>query len=318
MKTTTNLAILTFALCCASTAHAIPVTFDWATVGNSGNPGQLSGAGVGGFGALGPDAIVGGVAYDYRISKHEVTAGQYTQFLNAVAASDPGGLYSTSMLAVPGFAGDIKYGSGIVQSGADGSYTYSVDANWENRPINYVSYFDVMRFTNWLENGQPTGAQDASTTEDGVYAISDGLSEVRNPSATYFIPSEDEWYKAAYHKNDGATGNYFDYPTSSDNGPGNVLIDPDPGNGANFHSGSGYTHESEVYWRSEVGDFENSVSPYGTFDQGGNVWEWNEEVFEGESRGLRGGAFVGSLFTDILHAAFRNLRIDPADEEAPV
>jgi formylglycine-generating enzyme required for sulfatase activity len=42
-----------------------------------------------------------------------------------------------------------------------------------------------------------------------------------------------------------------------------------------------------------------SDSPYGTFDQGGNVYEWNELIqFFGEGRAIRGGAWqypVGSL-----------------------
>jgi hypothetical protein len=56
-----------------------------------------------------------------------------------------------------------------------------------------------MRFVNWLENGQPTGAQGPGSTDDGVYKIIDGLSEVRNPNARFFIPTENEWYKAAYY-----------------------------------------------------------------------------------------------------------------------
>ena len=39
----------------------------------------------------------------------------------------------------------------------------------------------------------------------------------------------------------------------------------------------GYTIGSP-YYTTEVGEFENSESPYGTFDQGGNIWEWNETV----------------------------------------
>ena len=81
----------------------------------------------------------------------------------------------------------------------------------DNNPVNYVSFFDAMRFTNWLENGQGTGSP-----ESGVYTIGSGFNETRNPSATYFIPSENEWYKAAYHKNDGVTANFWDYPTSKD------------------------------------------------------------------------------------------------------
>ena len=82
----------------------------------------------------------------------------------------------------------------------------------------------------------------------------------------------DEGYKSAYHKNDGATGNYFDYPMSSDSLLNNELIDPDAANSANFRDDEGYTLD-DPYYRNEVDAFENSGSPYGPFDQGGNVPE---------------------------------------------
>ena len=68
--------------------------------------------------------------------------------------------------------------------------------------------------------------------------------------------------------------NYFLYPTGSDSLPSNDLMDPDPGNNANT-SDNGYTIGSPNFM-TEVGAFENSDSPYGTFDQGGNVMEWTE------------------------------------------
>jgi formylglycine-generating enzyme required for sulfatase activity len=146
-----------------------------------------------------------------------------------------------------------------------------------------------------------------------VYAINDGLSEVRNPSATYFIPSEDEWYKAAYHKNDGVTANYWDYPTStdavpfSDQPPGSGA--PTPSNTANFRQDDGVANGYDDGWAvtgvpfltlrqtylTDVGSYASSLSPYGTFDQGGNVIEWNEAVYSSEAtggaphRGVRGG-----------------------------
>ena len=84
-------------------------------VGNPGNAGELSGSGAGGYG---PDAIVGAVDYAFRMGKFEVTAGQYTEFLNAVAATDTYGLYNTSMWS-------DSWGCKIQRGGSAGSYNYS-------------------------------------------------------------------------------------------------------------------------------------------------------------------------------------------------
>ena len=96
----------------------------------------------------------GAVSYAYNIGKYEVTAGQYTAFLNAVGGVDTYSLYTPNIWGT-----DI--GNGITQSG-DGTvgnpYTYSVATDFANRPVNYVSYWDACRFANWLNNGQPTGA----------------------------------------------------------------------------------------------------------------------------------------------------------------
>jgi len=279
----------------------------WVTVGNPGNAGELSGSDF-------EKRICGAVGYTFNMGKYEVTAGQYTAFLNAVAATDAYGLYTGGM-------GDPESrGCNIQRSGSWGSYTYSVAPAWANRPVNIVSWGDAARFANWLTNGQPTGPQGPTTTEYGSYGLNGATSDANLLAVSriadasrlqgkkyYFIPSEDEWYKAAYHKNDGVTGNYFDLPTGSDSGLSNVLGNPDPGNSANFaiqpYHGYIYTISSP-YWRTEVGDFENSESPYGTFDQGGNVWEWNEAVL-GLSRGRRGGSFYFSGGEAGLMAAWR-------------
>jgi len=256
---------------------------------------------VGNTGANGDDSTgYGEVDYAYRIGKYEVTAGQYTEFLNAVAATDTYGLYNP-------FMDSASYGCKIQRSGSSGSYMYSVAGDWADRPVNYVSWGDAARFANWLHNGQPTGPQVLATTEDGAYELNGATSDAalmtvnRETDWKWAITSEDEWYKAAYHKNDGDTGNYFRYPTSSDSAPSNALVDPDPGNNATFYD-SGYTIGSP-YYRTEVGAHENSDSPYGTFDQGGNVWEWNEADVLGTNRGVRGG----SLLDRYLHASSRDL-----------
>ncbi|RPH32365.1 PEP-CTERM sorting domain-containing protein, partial [bacterium] len=219
-------------------------------------------------------------------------------FLNAVAATDTYGLYNINMWSV-------SYGCKIQCSGSSGSYTYSVAADWANRPVNYVSYWDSVRFANWLHNGQPTGAQDLTTTEDGAYLVNgyngnDGRTIQRKTGCKWAITSEDEWYKAAYYKGTGA--GYWDYPTQSNSTPSNDLMSPDPGNNANFYHG-GYTIGSP-YYRTEVGEFEHSESHYNTFDQGGNVWEWNEAiVFQDANRGLRGGSF--NYYDINLHSSNR-------------
>lgn len=275
---------------CATAASAT-IVIETVPVGNPGNAGDSP-------------AGYGAVAYGYNMGKYEVTAGQYTEFLNAVAASDIHGLYNSSMDTTA----DPR-GCNIKRIGSPSAYTYSVAADWANRPVNFVSWGDAARFANWMHNGQPSGAQGFSTTEDGSYFLNGATSIAslqaitRKVNATWTIPSENEWYKSAYHKNDGVTGNYWDYPTGSDGLPSNVLSNPnpDPGNNANFYNNS-YTIGSP-YYRTEVGDFENSESPYGTFDQGGNVWEWDEAKI-GASRGLRGSAFgfTGSLMRAIERA----------------
>jgi formylglycine-generating enzyme required for sulfatase activity len=187
-----------------------------------------------------------------------------------------------------------SYGCKIQRSGSPGGYTYSVASDWANRPVNFVSWGDSVRFANWLHNGQPTGTQGLSTTEQGAYYLNGAMTDkqllavYRKSDWKWAITSQDEWYKAAYYKGGSTNAGYWDYPTSSNSVPSNDVINPDSGNNANFYQND-YTIGSP-YYRTKVGEFENSDSPYGTFDQGGNVWEWNEAV-RNPLRGLRGGSF---------------------------
>lgn len=279
-------------------AAAEAITIETVRVGYAGNPGELSGDGAGGNG---PDRVCGAVSYSYNVGKFEVTTAQYTAFLNAVAATDAYGLYNSNMdTAVYGNACNIK------RSGASGSYVYTVGdgsqadlALYGNRPVHMVSYWDACRFANWLHNGQPTGAQNASTTERGAYTLDgqvdwDGRTIQRNAGWKWAVTCEDEWYKAAYYKGGGRNAGYWDLPMQSNwtIGPSNDITTPDAGNNANYHAND-YTLGPPLY-RTEVGEFENSESAFGTFDQGGNVWEWNESVIDVTKRGLRGGSAYSS------------------------
>ncbi len=163
-------AVAGIVFACVSGVSAVNIVT--VPVGNAGNAGNADDTHGDGY---------GGVAYEYNIGKYEVTAGQYTEFLNAVAKSDPYGLYNEKM-ANPGFS---DYGCKIESSGSSGSYSYSVEGAWANRPVNWVSWGDAARFANWLHNGQPTGAQNDSTTEDGSYDLNGAMSNTELLAITH-------------------------------------------------------------------------------------------------------------------------------------
>jgi formylglycine-generating enzyme required for sulfatase activity len=176
----------------------------FVTVGNAGNPNDITG--------------YGGVNYQYQIGKYCVTNSDYEDFLDAVAATDSYGLYSVNM-------GSNARG-GIARSGSSGSYTYSTRANMCAKPVNFVSWFDAARYCNWLHNNY-------GSTETGAYTLNganDGNAVAKNPGALYWIPTENEWYKAAYHKSGGTNTGYWLYATQSNATPTAVAADA-TGNG---------------------------------------------------------------------------------------
>ncbi len=286
-------------------AQSSPVNMEMVKIGSPGNPGELSGTSAGG---LGHDRVCGAVDYEYRIGRYEVTAAQYCAFLNAIAASDRFRVYHLAMEA------NSNRPPYIDRSGEPGSYTYTVKPGKENYPAYTFSWINAARFANWMHNGQPTGQQDISTTETGAYDLTtthqyynpDGtydlandvhldaacLAMVRDPDWRWAIASDDEWHKAAFHKNDGPTGNYWDFATASNSTPSNTLIDPDPGNTVTYFHNSTLTAPEMC---TPVGAHENSASAWGTFDQSGNVWEWTDTVFDSAQYTLRGGEGASAL-----------------------
>jgi formylglycine-generating enzyme len=237
----------------------------------------------------------GSVNYTYNIGTYEVTAGQYTEFLNAVAKTDTYEVYCDGM----------SYGCQIQRSGASGSYTYTVGSDYGNRPVDFVSWGSAARFANWLHNGQPTGAQSLSTTEDGAYYLNGAttnaglLAVSRKAGWKWAITSEDEWYKAAYYKGGGTSSGYWCYPTRSNSAPGQDMADAS-GNNANYVTDPPFTYPLDSgKYTTVVGEFQNSWSPYGTFDQGGNVAEWTESIipcYGGDFRQVRGGSYKTSRY----------------------
>jgi len=245
------------------------VTIDWVAIGNPGNAADTPSSNC-------YAASCGSVSYAYQISKYEITNAQYAEFLNAKAASDPLALYNTSMASY-----------GITRSGV--SYSYSVTTGFAAKPVTLVSFYDSLRFSNWLNNGQGSGDAEtgAYTLLVGTATPSNGLTVTQNLGTTIFLTSENEWYKAAYYS--ALSTSYYDYPIGTD-APTVCSTPTATANRANCNVA--------VFDLTDVGSYTGSASPHGTYGQGGNVWEWNEQIVSGSRRDIRGGSWVaGSLAT---------------------
>jgi formylglycine-generating enzyme required for sulfatase activity len=227
------------------------VTIDWITIGNPGNPPEWQ------YGR-------GSVPYVYRIGKYDVTVNQYVEFLNQ---KDPTGA-NTLALYGPEMSDTTHGGIRFDAAAPDGS-KYEVIAGRGNHPANYITWYDAIRFANWLHNGQGNG-----DTESGAYTLvggtptpSNGQTISRNAGAAVFIPNEDEWIKAGYYL--PGTNIYFQFPTTTNTPP--VSSPPtDVVNRANFRpNGPGTV--------TDVGAYPGTWSPYGAFDMAGNVLQWIED-----------------------------------------
>jgi formylglycine-generating enzyme len=184
----------------SSSAFAL-VDIDYVSVGHGGNAADPQ-----------TGSLYGAVAYAYQIGKYEVTNAQYTEFLNAV---DPDGTNTRSLYQ--SLMGTNARGGISFTAGAANGSKYAVIANMGDKPVVFVSWFSAARFANWLHNGLGKGS-----TETGAYTISLGAAALRNAGATVWIPSENDWYKAAYYDpTPGAGGgdNYWTYATRSNSAP---------------------------------------------------------------------------------------------------
>ena len=233
-------------------------TLDFVNIGNAGNTDDL---GAGGGISSSP---YGGVSYGYRMGKYEISQ-------DAITKATAGGLASVVAGAHTG-----------------------------NEPAALMTWFEAAAFVNWLNDQRTPGLRAYNLT--GVTSLTPwasvdawqagGENLYRHKDAFYFLPSEDEWYKAAYHKNDGVTANYWDYATASNSIPTQALSD-------GTLAGSAVFEGSEAGFPADPADVNlaGGLSPYGTMGQNGNVWEWQESAFDGinnsssENRAIRGGGW---------------------------
>jgi sulfatase modifying factor 1 len=228
-------------------------TIDFVSVGNEGNAADTTGYGA--------------VPYEYRMGVYEISQNNIDQ---ATA-------------------------SGLANVTSAGPWT-------GNQPTGRISWFEAAAFVNWMNTS--TGRQAAYNVSyslglwymtlwsSGDAWTAGGTNLYRHKDAYYFLPSENEWYKAAYFNPSGS--NYFLYPTGSDTQPTPVLGGTNSNTAVFNLGGPGPAAVTNA----------GGLSPYGTMAQGGNMTEWIETAFDGnnesayENRTIRGGgwgSFEGAL-----------------------
>jgi formylglycine-generating enzyme len=228
------------------------INVDFVTIGNAGNAADTGGT-VG----------CGAVGYNYRIGKYEVTNAQWDSFTAA---------------------------AGVPTGNPSSAYDQSAWFTGAQQPANGVSWYEAAQFCNYLTSGNKSlGAYRLGT--DGSIAV-DRASAVSAYGTAYVIPTQDEWYKAAYFKPNGS--GYSTYANGTDIAP----------------STSNYCYGYPIHlspWNIGSGTMEQN----GTFDMMGNVWEWNETLFNSSDRGILGGSYWSVI--DALPSSYWHN--DPADSE---
>jgi formylglycine-generating enzyme required for sulfatase activity len=280
-------------------ARAAAPDLEFVTIGNPGNAGDARTGGTN-----------GSVAYTFAIGKYPVRVDQYVEFLNNVASpADAHNLRSGT---------DGARGGVVIITGAGGELSYSTKPNYDNKPVNWTLFDQGCRFCNYLHNGGVPGAD----TEDGAYDMSLSPNQVRKPGAKYFLPTHDEWYKAAFYEpgimSSGTNANYWNYATRHDDLPGGGIADDvgnitnGPNNVANWADPNtplgSFTWDGLSFNVSTVGSAgSNSATYYGAYDMNGNVYQWSEtQNPAGTKRSYHGGSMFSGA--DELPSTFNLTR----------
>ena len=235
------------------------------TFGTTGNEFAIDFVDIGDVGNAADDTGYGAVSYNYRMGTYEISH-------NAIAKATASGMIGVT-------AGPWLF----------------------DRPAATITWYEAAAFANWLNTS--TGHQAAYNLSwngtawsmelwsSGQAWQADGQNLYRHKDAYYFLPSEDEWYKAAYYDAGGSL--YNDYATGSNDVPysQDVGTDPDTAVFVGYDSGSVWNEPVEV---ADV-NLAGGLSPYGTMAQSGNVREWMESSLDGlnnnvnANRTMRGG-----------------------------
>jgi formylglycine-generating enzyme required for sulfatase activity len=221
--------------------------------------------------ATNPNTGYGIVNKDYRMGTYEVTDEQWDKFW---------------------------VGSGIINVVGSPTSAYKSNSTTTGlKPTNNVSWYEAAQFVNYLNTSTGhtaaynfTGTQGTSDYTLGVWGVgdADGTNLYRNKNAKYFLPTENEWFKAAYWN--GTLVQTYATKTGQSLTQGNGTS----GTGWNYYN-NGYATYPSGLWNVGSGSQELN----GTYDMMGNVQEWMESPYTTGNylfdslRGIRGGSYIG-------------------------
>jgi formylglycine-generating enzyme required for sulfatase activity len=185
----------------------------------------------------------GAVAYNYKIGKFEVTNAQWNTFVSLAGAP----------------------------TGTDGTYTTGSYYTGNLQPVGATSWYESLQFCNYLTSGNKyAGAYKFSSA--GTFLGIDRAAALATYGTVYVLPTNDEWYKAAYFKAD-ASG-YSKFANGTDTAPVAKGTDTNWG------------YSLSTPWNVGSGTMEQND----TYDMMGNMWEMTESLWNTTNyRSARGG-----------------------------
>jgi sulfatase modifying factor 1 len=296
------------AACVVTSLFGVPSLANTFTFGTGPNQFNLEFVPVGDPGNAADTTGYGAVSESFQISKFEFTNQQYTNFLNSVDpdGNNPNAVYSLSQ------GSDARGGISFTSGAASGS-KYATKSNMGDKPVNFITWFDAARVSNWLMNG----ATGTSSMETGAYTLNNatsGTAPARNSGATFYIPTEDQWYKAAYYRGGGTNAGYWSYATQSNTSPATVNATTvgigTTGGVSPVTSGNFANSNFQADWNGQDGNVttvgtNGGASAYGVADMNGNVSEWNDLTGTADSvRGVRGGGWRNQASTMVSTTRF--------------
>lgn len=273
----------------AAFAQPDPSGIEFRTIGAPGNPGYN-----------GPDPWGmatgrGGVNYEYRLGRTEITTGQFLEFLNTFKMRPD--FVPNSIMPSPSI-----WGAGLDPNynGPGERYILQNQPQAAMRPVYGMTWRVAAMYTNWLHNGKSSelsayqnGAYDTSTFGYANGRFTD--QRTHNPGARYWIPTYDEWLKAAhYDPNHTGLNGWRMYPNGTDEP---LIYGPPPsfGGDGTAQSNSSFRFNDGSHYAIPLMSYPTVQSPWGLLDVSGSGLEWTEGIVTSSNRDYRMamGSYIG-------------------------